>query len=247
MHAFFKVWALARLLAWAVLDQRAGKRRPKPSAGEVEPRRTIRTKIAKQVGHLTIASLLDRWIQREGVKREDETLKLMLLLFMESGGFGLFVQGRGATGLLSKAKHENRVLGYVYRIVLFLCRCKKHIGDPARFDIETAKRRSCPRTRNANSCRPIACPCTPMGPQSTSPPSSATTGYGRRARTGRSHFAAYKCLPTARDISSSRQVASPTTEPRRRRPHADAKTDRRPEGVGRSGARFAFRRPPASR
>ena len=125
---FLKTWALARLLAWAVLDQRPGKRRPKPSVGEAKPRRAIRSRIAKQAGHLTLASLLDRRIRRDGVKREDETLGLMLAVFMESGGFGLFVQGRGATGLVSKVKRASRELGYVYRIVLFLLRNKKHVG-----------------------------------------------------------------------------------------------------------------------
>jgi hypothetical protein len=139
--AFLKTWSLARLLAWAVLEQRPGKRRLKPDRSrEANPRQTIRTKTAKQVGHLTLAYLLDRWIEKNGVQRNDETVRLMLSLFMSSGGFGLFVQGRGARGLLSSAKGANRKLGYVYRIVLFLCRYKQHIGADAKFNIDTAKR-----------------------------------------------------------------------------------------------------------
>jgi hypothetical protein len=139
--AFLKTWSLARLLAWAVLEQRPRKRRSKSDRSrEANPRQTIHTKTAKQVGHLTLAYLLDRWIEKNGVQRNDETVRLMLSLFMSSGGFGLFVQGRGARGLLSSAKGANRNLGYVYRIVLFLCRYKKHIGGDGKFDIDTAKR-----------------------------------------------------------------------------------------------------------
>src|SRR5947209_1132635 len=88
-HAFLKLWALARLLAWAVLDQRPGKRRSKGRANELAPRHTIHTRIAKRVGHLTIASLLDR----EDVEPNDNTFQLMLTLFMKTGGFGLLVKG----------------------------------------------------------------------------------------------------------------------------------------------------------
>jgi hypothetical protein len=139
--AFLKTWALARLLSWAMLDQRPGKRRRKPTSREpVTPQgQSIRTRSARHVGHLTLASLVDRRIQRHGAKKGDGTLELMLSLFTITGGFGSLVQCRGAQGLLAAAKRTNRELGYVYRIVLFLCRYKKHISDPAKFDIETAK------------------------------------------------------------------------------------------------------------
>jgi hypothetical protein len=140
--AFARTWALARLLAWAVLDQRPGKRLPKtPGSGaEKSPTRPLRARNARLVGHLTLARLLDQRLQREGAKKDDETLRVMLALFRLCGGFGVFVQSRGAKGLLSNAKRVNRELGYVYRIVLFLCRYKKHIGGDGKFDIDTAKR-----------------------------------------------------------------------------------------------------------
>jgi hypothetical protein len=131
--AFLKTWALARLLAWAILDQRPGKRRPKKS------KPTIRTANARLVGHLTLASLLDQRLKQYGARENDETLRLMLALFSAIGGFGVYVQGRGAKGLLSQAKKTNRKLGYVYRIVAYLCRYKQHIGDDRKFDIESAK------------------------------------------------------------------------------------------------------------
>jgi hypothetical protein len=131
--AFLKTWALARLLAWAILDQRPGKRRPKKS------KPTIRTANAKLVGHLTLASRLHQRLQRYGARANDETLRLMLALFTATGGFGAYVRGRGAKGLLSQAKKANRKLGYVYRIVAYLCRYKQHIGNDRQFDIESAK------------------------------------------------------------------------------------------------------------
>src|SRR5262249_50035028 len=139
---FLKVWALTRLLTWAVLDQRPGKRRRKPTAEKsaTDRRLAFRTRNAKQIGHLVLAFLLDRRFQGGSVKPDDETLHLMLWIFMKSGGFGGFVQGRGARGFLSAAKRANRELGYVYRIVVFLCRYKKHIGNGPKFDIDTAKR-----------------------------------------------------------------------------------------------------------
>ena len=140
--AFLKTWALARLLGWAIFDQRPGKRLPKtqPGDGKHRPERRLRTTTAKRIGHLTLAYLLDRQLQKEDPKTNDETLQEMLTLFTTCGGFGVFVRDRGAKGLLSQAKRANRELGYVYRIVLFLCRYKRYIRDDARFDIDSAKR-----------------------------------------------------------------------------------------------------------
>jgi hypothetical protein len=124
---FMKTWALARLLAWAVLEQRPGKRR------------ALRTRSAKQVGRLTIAGLLHRRIGEYGARQEDETLELMFAVFTTTGSFGALVEGRGSRALLSAAKHASRELSYVYQIVSFLCRHKKYIGGGVKFDIETAK------------------------------------------------------------------------------------------------------------
>jgi hypothetical protein len=141
LPSFLRLWALARLLAWVVLDQRAGQRGRGRTIDNpaTRGRQTIRTKSAQQAGRLLIGFLLDRRFQRDEVKQDDEMLYLMLWLFMKSGGFGMFVRGRGARALLSDAKKANRELGYVYRIVLFLCRYKKHISEEVKFDIETAK------------------------------------------------------------------------------------------------------------
>jgi hypothetical protein len=143
---FLRTWALAQLLAWAILDQRPGKRRPKEvrdRADESKRRRKIRTRDAKQAGQITLAYLLDRHVSdRISSEEYKEKLELMLGLFMGCGGFSSCFKGGGADGLLYDVKRANRHLGYVYRIVDFMCRYKKHSraakNDP-NFTIESAK------------------------------------------------------------------------------------------------------------
>ena len=66
----------------------------------------------------------------------------MLALFMACGGFASCFKGSGAKDLLYEVKDANRQLGYVYRIVDFMCRYSKRSGaaeyDP-NFTIESAK------------------------------------------------------------------------------------------------------------
>ena len=72
--AFLRTWALAQLLAWAILDQRPGKRRPKEvrdRADELKRRRKIRTKDAKQAEQITLAYLLDRHVSRSRISSEE--------------------------------------------------------------------------------------------------------------------------------------------------------------------------------
>lgn len=60
-------------------------------------------------------------------------------LIMSSGGFSKLVKGRGEKALLSQAKRKMRELGYVFRIMDFLCRYKKASLDDAKFNIQCAK------------------------------------------------------------------------------------------------------------
>jgi hypothetical protein len=144
--AFVHTWALAQLLAWAILDQRPGKRPPKePRRGSDEPKkRKIRTANAKQAGQITLAYMLDRHLRRgqPGSEEYKEKLRLMLAVFMECGGFASCFKGRGAKDLMYDVKRANRELGYVYRIVDFMCRYSKRSeaakNDP-HFTIESAK------------------------------------------------------------------------------------------------------------
>ena len=144
--AFLRTWALAQLLAWAILDQRPGKRPPKEARdGSDQPKkRKIRTANAKQAGQITLAYLLDRHLIRgqTGSEEYNEKLRLMLALFMEGGGFASCFKGWGAKSLLYDVKGASRELGYVCRIVDFMCRYSKRPGvaenDP-NFTIESAK------------------------------------------------------------------------------------------------------------
>jgi hypothetical protein len=131
-RAFLQPWALAQLLAWAILDQRPGKRGKKPK---------IRTVNAKQAGQIALAYLLDRYVNRTetGAPIDDQTLRSMLALFLRFGGFAASFQGRGAKGLVSSARKANRELGYVYRIVDYMCRYKRYGDGEVKFNIESAK------------------------------------------------------------------------------------------------------------
>jgi hypothetical protein len=144
--AFVHTWALAQVLAWAILDQRPGKRQPKGAQPDSDKpkRRKILTTNAKQVGQITLAYLLDRHLRRgePGSEEYKEKLGLMLAVFMECGGFASCFKGWGTKILLDDVTRASRQLGYVYRIVDFMCRYKKHSGaaenDP-NLTIESAK------------------------------------------------------------------------------------------------------------
>jgi hypothetical protein len=131
-RAFLQTWALAQLLAWAILDQRPGKRGANPK---------MRTVNAKQAGQVALAYLLDRHVRRgqAGSAIDHQTLLDMLGLYLRLGGFAAYLQGRGAKSLVSGAKNANRELGYVYRIVDYMCGYKKYGGDETKFNIESAK------------------------------------------------------------------------------------------------------------
>ena len=66
----------------------------------------------------------------------------MVNVLMDCGGFKSCVEGSGAKDLLYDVKQANRELGYVYRIVDFMCRYSKRpevvVNDP-NFTIESAK------------------------------------------------------------------------------------------------------------
>ena len=144
--AFLQTWALARLLAWALLDQRPGTRPPKEArrGSEEPPKRKIRTANAKLAGQITLAYLLDRHLKRAQPRSEEykEKLRLMLAVFMECGGFASCFKSGGAKDLFYDVKHGNRELGYVYRIVDFMCRYSQRpevAEDDPNFTIESAK------------------------------------------------------------------------------------------------------------
>jgi hypothetical protein len=143
---FLHTWALARLLAWAILDQRPGKRAPKGAQldSDEPKKRKIRTVNAKLAGRITLAWLLDRHLSRAQIDSEEykETLRLMINLFMECGGFKSCFEGWAAKSLFNDVKHANRELGYVYRIVDFMCRYRQRSEVPEndpKFTIESAK------------------------------------------------------------------------------------------------------------
>jgi hypothetical protein len=145
--AFLHTWALARLLAWAIADQPGPKKRAKEArdpAGEPKRRRKIRTANAKLAGQITLANLLNRHVSRgrNGSEKYKEKLQLMLALFMGCGGFASCFKGWGAQSLLHEVKDANRRLGYVYRIVDFMCRYRQRSEVPEndpKFTIEGAK------------------------------------------------------------------------------------------------------------
>jgi hypothetical protein len=133
-----KTWALTRLLAWMILDQIPGKRRPKSEGGG--NRRLLRTRNAIQAGHWTLVYLLDRELLLADKDRDNEVLKFLISLFNLCGGFGRLVRGRSARGLISQARHAKKgiELDYVYWIISFLCR-QKELDHAKQLTIEEAK------------------------------------------------------------------------------------------------------------
>jgi hypothetical protein len=107
---FLHTWALARLLAWAILDQRPGKRASKGAQldSDEPKKRKIRTVNAKQAGRITLAWLLDRHLSRAQTGSEEykETLRRMINLFMECGGFKSCFEGWGTKSLFNDVKQQ---------------------------------------------------------------------------------------------------------------------------------------------
>lgn len=120
--SFLKAWALASLLAWAVLDQAPGlgssKRR-----GDGPPRRKIRTTSAKNAGVFMIAYILDQQFKRAdyGVNRD---LIPLVNFFFDIGGLLSCIDSHGAQGILEDISIDvvQKEVPYVYYIVEYLCR-----------------------------------------------------------------------------------------------------------------------------
>jgi hypothetical protein len=142
-----KTWALGRLLAWTILNQKKGKRRPKAQSStpdERPARPKISTRRAKEAGHLILACLLHRRLNSPREPRveldDDGVLKETLWLFLKSGGFAGYLEGFGPRILLADVEDNKRELRYVYRITEYMCRYSKFHGeDDKDFSIESAK------------------------------------------------------------------------------------------------------------
>jgi hypothetical protein len=137
-HSFMKVLILAQLLAWVILDQRPGQRTKKSSteSGSAVQGHPILVRNALYVGNHALALLLYR--QRK-LKKQDETTRVLNELLEARGGVGGFAWVRGSYDLYNDARMAERELHYVFLIVSYLCRCKKHQLDASKFNIESAK------------------------------------------------------------------------------------------------------------
>jgi hypothetical protein len=128
--AFIKPFLLSRLVVWAALDQKPGKRGPKPN------RRKIRTTAARKAGILFLGCVSERCWLNESSSSEKLTV---LLTFLAAGGFSDLSESRGSVRLLSRIRKAQRELKYVYRIVDFLLRCRAHSPKETAGDVEAAK------------------------------------------------------------------------------------------------------------
>lgn len=134
--SFEDTWQLARLLAWAILDQRANQRPRKEVDGRsTTARRRFTSLHASQVGLYTLALLEGRQAKRQ---INDETTKLLRRLIKAQGGMRAFVLARGSRNLYNRSRVAESDLRYIYLIVEYLCRCKQY-GYEHKADIETAK------------------------------------------------------------------------------------------------------------
>jgi hypothetical protein len=84
---FTRPWMLAQLLAWAILDQEPGKRRPKSTSTNTSAvqRRPGKRRYAHYVGNYALALLLDRKLSGK-IREHDKMLMAMLRLFSARGG-----------------------------------------------------------------------------------------------------------------------------------------------------------------
>lgn len=134
-----KTWQLARLMAWAMLDQKPGKREPKRDELDELPKRKIKTANAKRGGELALFFLFDQTIKKfnanDSITRD---LRLVFHLIQGWGGFLQLAGGRGGRALLRSAQKKIRKFEYVRRTVEYLCRCEIHHPHDKYFDIRTA-------------------------------------------------------------------------------------------------------------
>lgn len=124
-----KTWALARLLAWTILDQRTGVRpkRPPDSPASGKPIRTkIRTTWARQAGHITLAYLLDRHLRLPNPAEDPVLAKELFPLFLHGGGFRACFQGWGIRELVYRIVEAKINLEYIYLIIEYMCRVEKY-------------------------------------------------------------------------------------------------------------------------
>jgi hypothetical protein len=143
IRTILKTWELARLLGWVVLDQQPGTRQPKVKASGTSksPKRRIRKSNARRAGDITLAWLLDDILNDTKERRSNEDgadFALIFELIKSRGGFLNLVEGRGGKLLLSQAARKIRELGYIYRLIDFLCRYQDNNPDLSKFDITAA-------------------------------------------------------------------------------------------------------------
>jgi hypothetical protein len=134
-EVFLRVWALAGLLTWAILDQRPGMTRK-------EKRSKIRTTNAKQAGRVTLSYLLHRNLKNFLVQKAasiDQETQDICTLFLKYEGLVVGFKGLSGEDIIDELKRSVVELEYVYSIVDYLCRYKDYDGDAVWFNIETAK------------------------------------------------------------------------------------------------------------
>lgn len=131
---FLQIWQMCRLIAWATLDQRPGKRVSRPSkSGGSSSKKTIKTRNAKIAGHMLLAYLADR-----GIGRNDDGLKEIGALFLMTGGFLQFLRGGSFRDLISEFQSREVEREYVYRIVSYLVRYHKHMPKDKNYTLVSA-------------------------------------------------------------------------------------------------------------
>jgi len=110
-NTVLRKWALARLIAWVFLDQRAG-------------RRGIKTRKARCAGHLILMDAINTSLAKS--ERDNGELELMFALFIQSGGFDLAKNTPSAKSMLSQFIAATKATEAVFEIVNHLCRIKIH-------------------------------------------------------------------------------------------------------------------------
>lgn len=131
---FLNIWQMCRLIAWATLDQRSGKRVSRSTYnGGPSQKKTIKTRNAKIAGHMLLAYLADR-VDR----RNEDHVKEIAAIFQMTGGFSQFLRGRSFRDIISDFRSREVEREYIYRIVSYLVRYQKHMPADSNYTLASA-------------------------------------------------------------------------------------------------------------
>lgn len=113
-----RAWACISLIAWATLDQRAGK---------AAKAKKLRTRNSHDAGSIVLGWVLDQRLkQAERGKSTDTGLRFLLELFLHLGGFSMVGGSRSAKSILAQLQSQVGDLAYVHALADYMIKYHDH-------------------------------------------------------------------------------------------------------------------------